>query len=40
MKQRFIIEIENDTKISRSSVEESIIKEIKPWNVRTWEETK
>lgn len=40
MKQRFIVETENDIKICRAAVEEAIIKEIRPWNVRAWEKKK
>lgn len=33
MKQKFIVETENDTKISRTSISTAIEKEIAPWNI-------
>ena len=38
MKQRFIVEMENDVKIARAVVEETLIKEIAPWNITVREE--
>jgi len=38
MRQKFIVEIENEVKISRSSIETAIAKEIAPWNINVWEE--
>jgi len=39
MKQKFIVETENDKRISHSSVETAIIKEIAPWNIAVREES-
>lgn len=33
MKQKFIVEIENEVRISRSSVETAIAKELAPWSI-------
>jgi hypothetical protein len=38
MKQRFIVETENDDRIRRASVEEALIKELAPYNVTVREE--
>lgn len=38
MKQKFIVEIENEVQISRSSIETAIAKEIAPWNITVKEE--
>ena len=40
MKQRFIVETENEEKIRRAAVEEAIIKEIAPYNITVREEFK
>jgi len=38
MMQKFIVEIENEGRISCSSVETAIVKEIAPWNITVREE--
>lgn len=38
MKQRFIVETDNDKKILRHDVQEAIAKEIAPWNLNVREE--
>jgi hypothetical protein len=38
MKQKFIVETDNDQKISRHDIQEAIAKEIAPWNLNVREE--
>jgi len=40
MIQKFMIEINNDIKITKHQIHEAIAKEIKPWNIFKVEEVK